>query len=184
MNLLSILLKVMTAKSALHQVSKKTGLSEKQIKMLITIAIPILLKYMTKNASSDDGANSLLGALMQHTDKKEMDQQLKEADEKDGSKIISHILGKKKPEVTQQLSAQSGLTQDQVNQILAIMAPAIMSGVSAVAEPQQPAASAGSVPGIFSALLGSAASSHKEEEEKNESINGTALLQALLNARK
>ncbi len=186
MNLLSILLKVMTAKNALHQVSKKTGLSEKQIKMLMTIAIPILLKYMTRNASSSEGANSLLGALTQHTDKKEMDQQLKEADEKDGGKIIGHILGKKKPEVTQQLSAQSGLSQDQVSQILAIMAPAIMSGVSAAAaaEPQQPVSSASPVPGIFSALLGSAAGSQKEEEEKNEAINGTALLQALLNARK
>lgn len=184
MNLLSILLKVMTGKNALHQVAKKTGLSEKKIKMLMTIAIPILIKYMTQNASSGDGANSLLGALMQHTDKKEMDLQLKEADEKDGGKIIGHILGKKEPEVTQQLSAQSGLTQEQVNQILAIMAPALMNGVSAAAEPHETASSASPVPAIFSALLGTAASSQKEEEEKNESINGTALLQALLNARK
>ena len=51
MNLLSILLAVMTSKAALGQVSGKTGLSQKQIKKLMMIAIPILIKYMTKNAS-------------------------------------------------------------------------------------------------------------------------------------
>ena len=123
----------MTAKAALQQIAKKTGLSEKQIKRLIMIATPLLIKYMTQNASSGDGASSLLGALMQHTSKKEMDQQLKEADETDGKKIIGHIFGKKEPEVTQSLSAQSGLTAEQVNQILAIMAPAILTGVSEAA---------------------------------------------------
>ena len=101
MNLLGLLLKAMTAKAALQQIAKKTGLSEKQIKRLIMIATPLLIKYMTQNASSGDGASSLLGALMQHTSKKEMDQQLKEADETDGKKIIGHIFGKKEPEVTQ-----------------------------------------------------------------------------------
>ena len=70
------------------------------------------------------------------------------------------------------------------------MAPAILSGVSqatndAAVSPQAaaPTISLGSTPGIFSALLGSAAASSKEEEQ-NEAINGTALLQALLNARR
>ena len=114
MNLLGMLLKVMTAKSAVKQIARKTGLSEKQVKRLMTIAIPILLKYLTKNASSGDGVSSLLGALSQHTNKKEVDLQFKEADEKDGGKIIGHILGKKEPEVTQTLSAQSGLTAEQL----------------------------------------------------------------------
>jgi hypothetical protein len=79
MNLLSILLAVMTSKAALGQVSGKTGLSQKQIKKLMMIAIPILLKYMTQNASSGDGAQSLLGALMQHNKKEEVCLQLKDA---------------------------------------------------------------------------------------------------------
>ena len=181
MNLLTLLLKVMTAKKALQQVAAKTGLNEKQIKKLIMLAVPIIIKYLTKNASSGDGALSLLSALNQHTDKKEMDQQLKEADEVDGGKIIGHIFGKKQPEVTQNLSAQSGLTQEQVNQILAIMAPAIMSGVSEAAADQKPSAQS-AVPGIFSALLGTGA--QVQADEKDDAINGTALLQALLSARK
>ena len=114
MNLLGLLMAAMTTKNALAQVSKKTGLSEKQIKKLVMIAVPILIKYLTKNASSGDGAHSLLGALAQHNNKEDIGLQLKDADEKDGHKIISHIFGKKEEAVTQNLSAQSGLTQEQV----------------------------------------------------------------------
>ena len=111
MNLLGLLLSAMTSQASVGQVSGKTGLSEKQIKKLMMIAIPLLIRYMTQNASSNNGAQSLLGALMQHNKKDEMQLQLKDADEEDGGKIINHIFGKKKGEVTQNLSAQSGLTQ-------------------------------------------------------------------------
>ena len=186
MNLLGLLLAALTTKNSLAQIAKKTGLSEKKIKKLMMIAVPILLKYLTQNASSGAGAHSLLGALAQHTNKEDMTLQLKDADEKDGGKIIGRIFGKKQNEVTQNISAQSGLTQEQVNQILAIMAPALMSGVSEVstdtAANQQTGAPANPYSGIFGALLGSDANT--QAEEKNDAINGTALLQALLNARK
>ena len=190
MNLLGILLAVMTSKAALGQVAGKTGLSQKQIKKLMKIAVPILIKYMTSNASSGDGAQSLLGALMQHNNKQDVGLQLKDADEDDGHKIIGHIFGKKEKEVTQQLSAQSGLTAEQVNQILAIMAPALMSGVSEAASDATiahgtavPTLRPGSTPGIFSSLLGTSPSQAVQEPDDN-SINGVALLQALLGARK
>ena len=186
MNLLGLLLAALTSKNALAQIAKKTGLDEKKIKKLMMIAVPLLIKYMTSNASSGDGANSLLGALAQHNKKEDVGLQLKEADEKDGGKIIGHIFGKKQDNVTQTLSAQSGLTQEQVNQILAIMAPAIMSGVSEAstntAASQQTGAAANPYSGIFGALLGTQANT--QAEEKDDVINGTALLQALLNARK
>ena len=85
---------------------------------------------------------------------------------------------------------------EQVNQILAIMAPALMSGVSEAASgatvSQQNTAQAspsfmpGAAPGIFSALLGTSPSTQIQEasQEDNSAINGVALLQALLNARK
>jgi len=56
MNLLSILLAVLTSKAALGQVSGKTGLSQKQIKKLMMIAIPILLKYMEGYSEKETAA--------------------------------------------------------------------------------------------------------------------------------
>lgn len=198
MDLLQLLLGAMTTQSSVGSVSGKTGLSDRQVKKLMALAIPLLIKYMTKNASSGSGAQSLLGALSQHTDRKDMAQQLVDADEKDGGKIIQHILGSSQGQVTQDLSAQTGLDASQISQVLAIMAPALMCGVSEAASTsasasQKPASAsplsglAGS--GIFGALLGlgkeNVRPSGKEQKtDENAAMNGTALLQALLRAGK
>ena len=91
MNLLQLLLGAMTTQSSVGSVSGKTGLSNKQIQKLMMLAIPLLLKYMTGNAtSSGSGALSLLGALSQHTNKKDMAQQLNDADEDDEWALIPY----------------------------------------------------------------------------------------------
>lgn len=191
MNLLQLLMGAMTSQSSVGSVSGKTGLSNKQVQQLMMLAIPLLLKYMTKNASSGNGAQSLLGALAQHTSQKNMDKQLDDADEDDGSKIISHILGSNQNKVTQDLSVQTGLKPDQISKVLAILAPAMMSGVSQAAstasaadassKPTAPSLSGLMGSGIFGSLLGLG---KKEKDDDDPEFNGTALLQALLGAKK
>lgn len=196
MNLLQLLLGAMTTQSSVGSVSGKTGLSNKQIQKLMMLAIPLLLKYMTGNAtSSGSGALSLLGALSQHTNKKDMAQQLNDADEDDGGKIIGHILGNNEKKVEHDLAAQTGLNEAQIKQVLSIMALALMSGVSeaatasaasgkpvAAAAPASPLeALAGS--GIFGALFGGGKKNDSANQKENDgAADGTALLQALLKA--
>ena len=69
MNLLSILCKSLLSDGALSALAKKTGLSVSKLAKLIPLALPLLLKALTSNASSESGALSLLDALTQHTDK-------------------------------------------------------------------------------------------------------------------
>jgi hypothetical protein len=71
------------------------------------------------------------------------------------------------------------------------MAPAILTGVSEAASnttaaqgSASPSLSLGAAPGIFSALLGSSPSTAATKEEEDSAINGMALLQALLGARR
>jgi hypothetical protein len=85
----------MLSQSSVNSVSGKTGLSNKQIQKLVMLALPILIKYMTQNASSGDGALSLLGALSQHKNNNSMDLQLKDADE--AYEKIKVLLCKNKP---------------------------------------------------------------------------------------
>ena len=201
MNLLSLLAGTMLSQSSVNSVSGKTGLSSKQIQKLVMLALPILIKYMTQNASSGDGALSLLGALSQHKNNNSMDLQLKDADEEDGAKIIHHILGRKENAVTQDLSAQTGLGTDQVQQVLSILAPGLMSGVSNAAEanaaqaaaaqkPANPLASLLTGGGIFGSLLGSGkeeaapASANPLDKDGDGRIDGTELLSLLLSASK
>ena len=131
MNLLNLLLKTMLTDSSLSALAKKTGLSSKQLKKLIPLAIPLLLKFMTSNASTQSGAQSLLGALTQHTNTKAMDEQFGEADMEDGGKIVAHILGSNSDKAVQSLALESGMSAEDVNRALGGLAPALLSGLSA-----------------------------------------------------
>ena len=131
MNLLSLLLKSLLTDASVSALAKKTGLNAGSLKKLIPLAIPLLLKFLTKNASSESGALSLLGALSQHTNQKALSDQIDEADTEDGGKIIGHILGDQSDAVAGQLAEQSGMTERDVNSALAGLAPALMSGLSA-----------------------------------------------------
>ena len=131
MNLLQLLLSTLTSQSSVNTVSKKTGANSKLTSKLLLVAIPLLIKYMTKNASKKTGAQSLLSALGQHTQTTSMTQQIQDADEADGAKIIDHILGKDKNKVVNSLASETGLTSNQVSSTLSNIAPALLSGLSA-----------------------------------------------------
>ena len=93
MNLLEMLFSSMNNQNSVNSMSQKTGLSASQVSKLLILALPILLRALTKNASSRDGAKSLSEALGQHTSTDNMALQLQNADEEDGTKILGHILG-------------------------------------------------------------------------------------------
>ena len=131
MNLLSLLLKSLLTDASVSALAKKTGLNAGSLKKLIPLAIPLLLKFLTKNASSESGALSLLGALSQYTNQKALSDQIDEADTEDGGKIIGHILGEQSEAVAVQLAQESGMSERDVNSALAGLAPALMSGLSA-----------------------------------------------------
>ena len=130
MNLIEMLLGSMTSESSVNALAEKTGGSNKQMYALIIAAIPLLIKFLTKNAKKDEGANSLLGALGQHKSSETAAKQIKEADEEDGAKILAHILGKDQGKIVKELSRDTGLSTEQVLKALANLAPATMSGLS------------------------------------------------------
>ena len=203
MNLLSVILKALLADGALKALAGKTGLNEKQLKKLLPLALPLLLKMLTRNASDKEGAVSLLGALTQHTSKKTMQQQIAEADTAAGAKIIGHILGKEKDASLLTLSNQSGLSQQQVSSVLSGIAPALLSVLSAASGSAAGkvdlsdgldlsdivAMLGGAKPGPVSAkpqgggLLGALLGKKKKQKQKAEqdaALNGATLLSLLL----
>lgn len=201
MNLLSLLMGSMTTNDSVNALSQKTGASSKQVGMLISLALPLLIKYMTSNASSSQGASSLLGALTHHNSKKTMSQQIMQADEEDGKKIVNHILGNQSQSVVNDLAGQTGLSSDQVSQLLGSLAPSMMSGLSAATQSnaqQSPSggmdlsglmgmfggmqqSQGGSGLGLLGSLLGGAAPA---DDKKDDNLNGTALLNLLMSAGK
>ena len=131
MNLLEMLSGTLGSDESVASLAEKTGGSKDQISSLISDAVPVLLSSMTQNASSQEGAQSLLGALSQHKSTDNVVMQLEEADEEDGGKILGHILGDNQTDVMGSLSERSGLSASLVTKILSMLAPALLSGVSA-----------------------------------------------------
>ena len=204
MNLLNLLLGSMTSEDTVNTLSQKTGASSKQVSMLITLALPLLIKYLTKNASSQSGAQSLLGALMQHTNKNSMADQVAQADEEDGKKILQHILGDRSTDVMNDLAGKTGLSGDQVSQLLGSLAPSMMSGLSAAAnkgsnqQSEDDGFDLSDLAGIFGvskenqgggfsalsilkSLFGK--DEKTEDTEKDDNLNGTSLLKMLMSMK-
>ena len=109
MNLLSMLMGTLGSDNSVDALAKKTGLSSANLSKLLMAAVPLLLKFMTKNASSAGGAQSLLGALGGHKETRSMADQIADADEEDGSKIVRHILGDESDAVVNSLAKDTDL---------------------------------------------------------------------------
>lgn len=200
--LLQLLLKSFTQQSSIDAAEKKTGISGRQILTILSYALPLLIKFMTKNASSQNGAQSLLSALTQHTSTKAMPLQIAEANTDDGAKIIGHIFGQQQNDAVSQIAQQSGVSDNDVSKVLAVMAPALLSSLSSVttatANAQQTAKpgvdlsdglDVSDIVGIFQStksdgitgLLGSLLGGKVDTAAPAATDDGTALLGSLLN---
>lgn len=180
MNLLSLLLKSLLTDSSISALAKKTGLNASSLKKLIPLAIPLLLKFLTKNASNESGALSLLGALSQHTNQKALSDQIDEADTEDGGKIINHIFGSESEDVTNQLALESGMSQRDVSSALAGIAPALMSGLSAATNSVSSAPKVDLSDGLdLSDLMGMFVGTQQAQQAQNQPSGG-GLLSGLL----
>ena len=181
MNLLSLLLSSLLTDSSVSALAKKTGLSAAALKKLIPLAVPLLLKFLTSNASSESGALSLLGALSQHTNQKTLSDQIDEADTEDGGKIIGHIFGNQSDAVTNRLAQQSGMSERDVSSALAGIAPALMSGLSAANHTVSAAPKVDLSDGIdLSDLLGMFAGAQTVQQVPQGQSYGGGLLSGLL----
>lgn len=200
MSLLSTLLGGLSDDNAVNAASQKTGISKDVIGGLISAAVPLLIKKLTSNAQSQQGASSLLGALSQHTDTTNIAEQIANADTQDGAAIIGHIFGSEQGADIAQLAQQSGISENQVNSVLSSIAPALMSSLSAAntANVQQVAQqatqqSSGGLGSILGGLFGGSSSSSGAGSllgslfgggKQDDGDDGSELLGLLMNSMK
>ena len=130
--LLQLLLQSMSQQSSIDAAEKKTGIKGVSILTILSYALPLIIRFLTKNASSQTGAQSLLGALTQHTSTKAMPQQIAEADDVDGHKILSHIFGNEETNAVNDIARQSNTDPKDVLKVLSVLAPVILSSLNSV----------------------------------------------------
>ncbi|MFC7444139.1 MULTISPECIES: DUF937 domain-containing protein [Mesoflavibacter] len=161
-------------KTIISGVSGSTGTDENRTGSVLTMALPVLMKAMERNASSPEGAQGLLGAIMDKHDGSILDNLgglfnggVDDAVKTDGDKILGHVLGAKKQGVEQVIGQKAGLDAGSVGNILKVAAPILM-GVLGKQARQNNVSSTNDLGGLLGGLLGG--SEAKEEQSFLEKI--------------
>jgi len=121
-------------KQIINGVSQQSGQSSDKTGNLLSMAMPVLMGAMQRNASTPEGASGLLGALTgKHAGGGILENLgglfqggVEDGVSNDGAGILGHILGSKQPAVENALSQKSGIDSGSVGNILKIAAPLLM----------------------------------------------------------
>ena len=115
--------------SSIQALGSKTGVDASILPKLAVVAIPLILRALSKNAESKAGKDSLSDALEKHKgqtkDVSSIEDVFKKVDTDDGDKILDHAFGDK-DKVVDQIAAQTGISKSEVAKVLASMAPMIL----------------------------------------------------------
>ena len=154
-------------KSIISGVSSQTNQPQTKTQDVLTMALPVLMTAMKRNASTPQGAQGLLSALGSKHDGSILDNLggLFEGGVDsnvldDGGKILGHVLGGKQKNVEMALSQKSGIDAGSVAQILKVAAPILM-GVLASQAKQQNVNSANGIESLLGGLLGGNSPQHE-----------------------
>ncbi|GAB1858274.1 DUF937 domain-containing protein [Flavobacteriaceae bacterium MHTCC 0001] len=161
-------------KSIISGVSGSTGTDQNQTSSVLTMALPVLMKAMQRNASTPQGAEGLMSALNGKHDGSILDNLsglfgggVDEAVQNDGDKILGHILGSKRQGVEQVIGQKAGIDAGSVGNILKVAAPVLM-GMLGKQTRQNNVSSANGLGDLLGGLLGG--SSAQKEQSFLESI--------------
>jgi len=133
MNDLAGMVMGMLGSGELEKLSSQLGADQATTQRAVGAAVPMLLSALGKNATTPQGAEALLGALMRDHDASVLNNvgsALSRGDlSKEGAAILGHVLGGKLEKVAAGISQVSGLRPDSTGQLLAMLAPLVMGSL-------------------------------------------------------
>jgi hypothetical protein len=120
-------------KTIISGVSQQSGQPTDKTSSVLTMALPVLMGAMKRNANTPEGAAGLMGALAGKHDGAILDNLeglfnggVDQSVLDDGNGIIGHVLGGSQNNVTNALSQKTGIDTDNVMTILKVAAPLVM----------------------------------------------------------
>lgn len=144
---LNSIISQLTGNNLIGEIAKKFNIDTNKIMDVIKAAIPKFLSAMQKNAGTAAGAAALTQALGNHAG------QGLSINLEDGKKILEKIFGGNLGSVISNLGKQTNTTNDQVSNILASIAPNLLSVLGK-------GAGSGNIGNILGGLLGGASNSN------------------------
>jgi len=147
-------------KTIISGVSNQTKQPQNKTQDVLTMALPVLMTAMKRNATTPQGAEGLLSALGSKHDGSILDNLsglfeggVNSGVLDDGGKILGHVLGGKQKNVEMALSQKSGVDAGSVAQILKVAAPILMGMLGSQAKKQN-VNNANGLDGLLGGLLG------------------------------
>ncbi|CAM1333337.1 DUF937 domain-containing protein [Tenacibaculum aestuariivivum] len=147
-------------KSIISGVAGSTGQDTNKTSSVLTMALPVLMKAMQRNAATPEGAEGLMGALNKH-DGGILDNlgglfnggSMNADVLQDGGNILNHVLGSKQQGVEKVIGQKAGMDSDAVANILKTAAPILM-GVLGKQSRQNNIGNSSDLGGLLGGLLG------------------------------
>ncbi len=156
-------------KQIIGGVSKQTGAPQNKTADVLSMAMPVLMGAMKRNASTPEGASGLLSALSGKHDGGILDNLgglfsggVDSNVLQDGAGILGHVLGAKQNNVQNALSQKSGLDAGTIGSILKIAAPLLM-GYLGKQTKQNNVSDANGLSGLLGSVLGGGNSQQKQQ---------------------
>jgi len=146
--------KQFTNKDVLDVLAQSVGGDTDKVGKATALGLPAIMEALNRNTNTEEGAQALTNALEQHkgADTGNIKELLKNADLKDGEKIIKHVFGEKSDSVVKSISKKSGLGKDQIVKLLIQFAPAILKFLGSKKEEEE--LDSNGVAGLTSVLSG------------------------------
>ncbi|WP_299679571.1 DUF937 domain-containing protein [uncultured Tenacibaculum sp.] len=146
-------------KTIINGVAGSTGQDSSKTGSVLTMALPVLMKAMQRNAATPQGAEGLMGALNKH-DGGILDNLgdlfnggVNNDVVNDGGKILGHVLGSKQQGVEQVIGQKTGMDIGAVGNILKTAAPILM-GVLGKQSKQNGLSNSGGIGDLLGGMLG------------------------------
>lgn len=137
-------------KTIISGVSNQTNQSQNKTQDVLTMALPILMAAMKRNAATPQGAEGLMNAIKTNHSGGILDNLgglfaggVDSNVMEDGDKILGHVLGGKQQHVENALSQKSGIDAGSIAQILKVAAPILMGVLGSQAKKQNVSSSSG-----------------------------------------
>lgn len=171
MNLLDII-KAKVGEENVNRLSNNLGEDQGSTLDAISKAVPVLVSAMARNTRTEEGANSLAGALDRDHDGSILDNLgslIDRPEESEGHGILKHVLGGKRESAEKAVSEKSGISMESAIKIFQVAAPIIM-GMLGKKKKEENLNSGG-----LASILGSMASSHENDNDEGGSGIGSMI---------
>jgi len=133
----------------LKQISQQLGTDEGTAAKAVSVALPLLIAGLTRNASTADGGAALDEALTRDHDSSPLlgapQQAVANPSAFNAGGILGHIFGQRQAPIQQGVAKASGIDLQSASKVLMILAPLVMASLARARSAQGANASAGQV---------------------------------------